>query len=160
MLLCIIIQRNIILFFSFNPISWCGYKELACHIKYLMKIPSNLKYKDKFLELFPIYNSPRPSKRGCVNNGSKSVLGVFVNFPELTQGAMLLVSWSEIHILIMRNFKKVSDEEAKTGRTKGQHLDRTYYLVLSPPHLQDECLSFSVSVQEKYLAWQSVSPQW
>lgn len=63
---------------------------------------------------------------------------------ELMQGAMLLVLWSEINILIMRNFEKVSDEEAKTGRTKGLQLNRTYYLVLSPSHLQEECLSFSV----------------
>lgn len=66
-------------------------------------------------------------------------------FPEeLTQGAMLLVSGSEISILIIRNFEKVSDEEAKTGKTKGLQLNRTYYLVLSPSHLQEECLSFSV----------------
>lgn len=60
------------------------------------------------------------------------------------QGAMLLVLWSEISIFIMRNFEKVSDEEAKTGRTKELQLNRTYCLVLSPSHLQEECLSFSV----------------
>lgn len=47
-------------------------------------------------------------------------------FPEeLIQWAMLWVSWSEIHILIIRNFEKVCDEEAETGRTKVLHLNKT-----------------------------------
>lgn len=48
----------------------------------------------------------------------------------------------------MRNFEKVSDGEAKTGRAKGLQLNRTYYLLLSLPHLKEEFLSFSVSCGE------------